>query len=413
MPAQTITNGVNGVNGHGLASKHDNIIQTLNGINADSFENDGQRIEAVTAAYALVARLETPWDFVLRLVMGQPALGAALKVAMDLQLFHEWHTAGDGEKTLAQIQELVPKIETKLLSRILRHLAANHVLEEPSAGVFKPTALSVSFTKPVFGEWINHLRSYDATLPCFFKMPRHLAQTKYRNPVDPEDGIFQYAKDCRGLDMFHFYQQDENRAEGESFNHVMGGVMATQAGWLDIFPHDTLLATARPDGPVLVDVGGSIGHDMERFRAAHPHVAARLYVEDLPEVVKLSKCPDPVNKLGHDFFTPQPIKGARAYYMHGVLHDWSDEPARKILEMQRDALTPGYSSLLIHDHIAPETVAHPHTTAYDLTMMVMVAGEERTETHWRALLKSAGYRVVKIWSSPLAVQRIIEAELDV
>jgi hypothetical protein len=28
-------------------------------------------MEAVAAAYALVARLETPWDFVLRLAMGQ------------------------------------------------------------------------------------------------------------------------------------------------------------------------------------------------------------------------------------------------------------------------------------------------------------------------------------------------------
>lgn len=47
------------------------IVQTLNGISADYFENDGQRMEAVAAAYALVARLETPWDFVLRLAMGQ------------------------------------------------------------------------------------------------------------------------------------------------------------------------------------------------------------------------------------------------------------------------------------------------------------------------------------------------------
>lgn len=47
------------------------IVQTLNGISADSFENDGQRMEALSAAYALVARLETPWDFVLRLAMGQ------------------------------------------------------------------------------------------------------------------------------------------------------------------------------------------------------------------------------------------------------------------------------------------------------------------------------------------------------
>lgn len=106
------------------------------------------------------------------------------------------------------------------------------------------------------------------------------------------------------------------------------------------------------------------------------------------------------------------ITGARAYYMHGVLHDWSDEPARKILEMQRAAMKPGYSKLLIHDHIAPEALAHPHTTAYDLTMMVMVAGVERSEAHWSTLLKSAGYKFLRVWTSPLAVQGIVEAELE-
>ena len=97
--------------------------------------------------------------------------------------------------------------------------------------------------------------------------------------------------------------------------------------------------------------------------------------------------------------------------MHGVLHDWSDEPARKILQMLRDALKPGYSKLLIHDHVVPEKSAHPHATAYDLTMMVLVAGQERTETEWRALLQSAGYKIVQVWRSPLAAQAILEAEL--
>jgi hypothetical protein len=97
--------------------------------------------------------------------------------------------------------------------------------------------------------------------------------------------------------------------------------------------------------------------------------------------------------------------------MHGVLHDWSDEPARKILEMQKEAMVPGYSKLLIHDHITPKALAHPHTTAYDMTMMVMVAGEERTEDHWRELLDSAGYEVVNIWRSNMAVQGIIEAKV--
>ncbi|KAI4114352.1 MAG: hypothetical protein LQ345_004847 [Seirophora villosa] len=107
--------------------------------------------------------------------------------------------------------------------------------------------------------------------------------------------------------------------------------------------------------------------------------------------------------MAYDLFTPQPIKGARAYYLHSVLQDWSDEPARKILAMQREALTSGYSTLLIHDHIVSDAHAHPHTTAYDLTMMVMVAGEERSEAKWRQLLTSAGYEVVRIWRSPMAV----------
>lgn len=97
--------------------------------------------------------------------------------------------------------------------------------------------------------------------------------------------------------------------------------------------------------------------------------------------------------------------------MHGVLHDWSDEPARTILEMQKGAMKAGYSRLLIHDHVVAQELAHPHATAYDLTMMVKVAGEERSEASWRELLESVGYKVIKIWRSPLAAQSIIEAEL--
>lgn len=60
-------NGTNGTEGHNV----EDLIQTLNGINADTFSNDGKRIQTLLAAYSLVSRLETPWDFVLRLCMGQ------------------------------------------------------------------------------------------------------------------------------------------------------------------------------------------------------------------------------------------------------------------------------------------------------------------------------------------------------
>ncbi|KAI0977487.1 S-adenosyl-L-methionine-dependent methyltransferase [Xylaria arbuscula] len=383
------------------------LICNLNSIAKDSFANDGERMSALTAAYALVSRLETPWEFVARLCMGQPALGAALKVAMDLKVFEMWHEQENTDMTAKELASMV-SCDPELLVRLLRHLAANHILEEPSIGHFKQTALSISFLQPVFGEWIHYL--HDATLPCFFKMPEYLGQTGYKNPIDPKDGVFQFAKGWKD-DLFSYYKSHPR--EGESFNHVMGGVMAQQAGWLDIFPHETLIEpdAGKPETPVLVDVGGSIGHDIEKFREAHPETACRLYLEERPEVLERATCGELINKLAYNFFTPQPIKGARAYYMHSILHDWSDEPARKILEMQREALAPGFSKLLVHDHIIPRALAHLHITAYDLTMMVKVAGKERTEEQWRELLKSAGYAVKRIWTSPLTVQSVIEAEV--
>lgn len=97
--------------------------------------------------------------------------------------------------------------------------------------------------------------------------------------------------------------------------------------------------------------------------------------------------------------------------MHGVLHDWSDEPARVILGQLKAAMTPGYSKLLIHDHVIPESHPHPQATAYDLTMMVKVSALERSESMWYELLESAGFTIIKLWTSPLLTQSIIEVEI--
>ncbi|KAK0511168.1 hypothetical protein JMJ35_006720 [Cladonia borealis] len=381
------------------------MLPTLEGITQASFNNDGERNKALLAAYALINRLESPWETVCRLAMTQPALGASLKVVKDLKLFETWHQQGDIAMTHKELAKLVTCNEL-LLQRLVRHLAANNMLEEVSPGRFTQTAFTLALLQPVFGEWINYM--YDATIPCFHKMPEYLAETGYLNPTDPENGVFQYTKGSTG-NLFDYY--NARPQEGDSFNHVMGGVMAHQASWLSIYPHETLVQSASEGSPILVDVGGNVGHDLERFRLKHPEIAERLVLQDRPDVIALSKCPNPVQKMSHDFFTPQPVKGARAYYLHGVLHDWSDEHARKILEMLKPAMKPGYSKLLVHEHVLPESRPHPQATAYDLTMMVKVAALERSETMWRELLASCGFNVMKIWTSSLMTQSIIEAEL--
>lgn len=144
-------------------------------------------------------------------------------------------------------------------------------------------------------------------IPCSYKTPEFLRKTGYKNPTSPEDGIFQYARSYKAGNLFQYYK--DHPREGASFNHVMGGVMANQATWFDIIPVRTFMEGHDPSQPLLVDIGGNVGHDLEKFRQVYPNTAPLLYLQDRAAVIEQSKCPDSVNKMAHDFFQPQPIKG--------------------------------------------------------------------------------------------------------
>lgn len=183
-------------------------------------------------------------------------------------------------------------------------------------------------------------------------------------------------------------------------------------GWTDTYPTERLLAGSKARAPLLVDIGGNKGQHLELFRNLHPEQAGQLVLEDLPEVVASAECAPEIQRIAYDFFTDQPVKGARAYYMSSILHDWSDGFAAKILQNVKAAMTPGYSILLINDHILPSEKAPPQMTVVDMIMMVKVAAGERTEGMFRELLEASGLKIVKIWTNPAAVSSVIEAELE-
>lgn len=47
------------------------LMSNLNTISTGSIQNEGERFQTLLAAYALVSRLETPWEVIARLCMGQ------------------------------------------------------------------------------------------------------------------------------------------------------------------------------------------------------------------------------------------------------------------------------------------------------------------------------------------------------
>ena len=103
--------------------------------------------------------------------------------------------------------------------------------------------------------------------------------------------------------------------------------------------------------------------------------------------------------------------GARAYYMHSVLHDWPDVKSREILANIVTAMTPGYSKLLINENVIPSTNAYWESTSLDIVMMAIFSSMERTEKQWHALVGSAGLKITKIWTAQRGVQSLIECEL--
>jgi hypothetical protein len=96
--------------------------------------------------------------------------------------------------------------------------------------------------------------------------------------------------------------------------------------------------------------------------------------------------------------------------MHHILHDWSDKYCHRILKQLHDAMTPGYSRLLIHDLILPDVGAAEFQARFDLTMMTFNSGMERSREEWTKLLEDAGFRVLGLWEH-LDADGIIEAEV--
>ena len=97
--------------------------------------------------------------------------------------------------------------------------------------------------------------------------------------------------------------------------------------------------------------------------------------------------------------------------MHRILHDWPDVQCLAILSPLKEAMTRGYSKLLINEMVIPDRGAKAASTGTDLVMMVINAACERTETDWRALLDKAGFKILKIWPVQEGSESLIEAEI--
>jgi len=182
-------------------------------------------------------------------------------------------------------------------------------VKETGADQYQSTNFTKSMSIDIIGD------GYLAMLGCSGAGPlrfhEYARQIGYRNPTDSSNTSMMYAYGTK-MDMFSWQQ---SLGYGKHFNNHMGGYRQGRPPWCgpNFFPVQERLidgADTAPDSPFIVDIGGSVGHDLVEFKTLNPSHPGKLILEDLPVVIgQIVDLDSSIVRVGYDFHTPQPVKG--------------------------------------------------------------------------------------------------------
>ncbi|EWZ40536.1 S-adenosyl-L-methionine-dependent methyltransferase [Fusarium oxysporum Fo47] len=392
------------------------LIQELSTLQRDLNHGDENiRQTMLVKARTLVHSLQTPREIMVQHTWADPGLNAVLITGVDIGLWKLMVKNGADKAQKAEDLARSLGMETILLGRLLRHAAAMGHLQEVRQDEYKLSNFTRSLSLDVIGDGYLALLGGIGRSPIEFY--KFLRQTQWKNPTDASYTAMHVSYDTNLPNCFEYLR---SIGLGPQTNNHMGGYRQARLPWMhpSLYPVEETLfpgTDGSPDAPLLVDVAGGLGHDIHEFKKFYPNHPGKLVLQDLPVVINDVKDIDPsIELMPHDFLTEQPIKGARAYFMHSILHDWPDDVCHKILSRLAEAMKPGYSKLLIFECVIPRTGAYWEATAGDILMMTQLSALERTEDNWYQLIEGSGLnlKIVKFWKCGVAsVENLIECEL--
>lgn len=149
----------------------------------------------------------------------------------------------------------------------------------------------------------------------------------------------------------------------------------------------------------LIDVGGGQGALLIALLRAYPKAQAVLFEQSdvidrarraLEQAGVASRC---ALESG-SFFEALPA-GGDACVLKSILHNWDDVRSKTILEKCRDAMAPA-ARLLIIERVVPEGNESSEAKLFDINMLVILGGLERTEAEYRDLLDATGFNFSRV-----------------
>ncbi len=313
------------------------------------------------------------------------------------------------------IQDLESKTgaQASLLVRLFRPLVVAGIINLNADGTYSHTATSAAYAVDgtPLAALFNHMFSEGSILTAF---PDYF---RARGAKEPEGELasthnprtWYYGQE--GKTVFEILEQDPIKLKGFQQLMTMASRFRPWTGFYDFGK----LATSDQDRAVFVDVGGADGSQIQHMLAAHPEIKPeQCVVQDRESVIEMARnntnLPAGVQLQPHDFFTPQPIRNARAYFLRAICHDWSDTMAIRILS-QLTAVAGKDTRILIGDSVLPEGPVSGMAAFMDLGMLC-IGGKERTRRDWEFVLGEAGLEIGEIFPAGTdSGYSIIEASL--
>jgi hypothetical protein len=317
---------------------------------------------------------------------------AAYQMAFDFALFQAIPVSG-----VASVHEIAAAVglEEDHVARILRFLATERVFYEISPGVFKHTAASALIARDHILRDTFHMQLDEA-----FRAASD-SGTWLRSLAGQPSSVNSPFHHRFGSSIFEYYQTYPDK--GIRFGHAMEGITRL----------DRKIDTLRDDfdwealgDKTIVDVGGANGNITFTLANAFPKL--RFIVQDISEELlvdgeklasKDSKVANRISFMQFNFFDPQPVNTATAFFIRQCLHDWNDDDVVKILRGFVPALEkcPPRTPLLINEIILPRPEEKSRCEEHqirqvDISMLVLLGSRQRTARDFEILLKSADKR---------------------
>lgn len=282
-------------------------------------------------------------------------------------------------------------VDAGSLYRVLRALATLGIFTEPEPRRFANTEMSALLRPGVANS--QHAGAVMIGEMCYPAFGELMYSVKTGRP-----GFDKHF----GAPLFDYLGKhpEDGRIFDESMQSIHGPETPAMIGVYDFSGFRTI-----------VDVGGGNGHTLIEVLRASPK--ARGIVFDLPGVAERTAPLIAAAGLGDrcraeagSFFDAVP-KGADAYILRHIIHDWDDEKSVRILGRCREAMAPGGRVLVVESVIPPGDAMHPGKWL-DVIMLSVPAGRERTKAEYEALFAKAGLRLERIVPTPSPVS-VVEA----